>query len=90
MEVCASRSKVAASFSNNKVRLAVCKTMKKSDQLRSTNYPGTMNENGAKCSVELPQRASDESDRADTLSHNDPSDNSDGDGPNCQAITPKT
>ena len=80
-----SRSRLAVTF--KKVRLAVCKSIAESDQLRPTNsLPFIMQESGAKRPAKLPQRESDEeNDRADTLSDacQAGNDNDDGDEPSC-------
>ena len=63
-----SRSRLAVTF--KKVRLAVCKSIAESDQLRPTNsLPFIMQESGAKRPAKLLQREStEENDRADTSS----------------------
>ncbi len=80
--MCESRSRVALTFCK-KVRLAVSKTIAKSDQLRPTNsLPFIMQESGAKRPAKLLQRNStEENDRADTSSSACQVGDADGDVP---------
>ena len=79
-----SRSRLAVTF--KKVRLAVCKSIAESDQLRPTNsLPFIMQGSGAKRPAKLLQREStEENDRADTLSDACQEGKVDGDDPACQ------